>query len=142
MVRDFMDTVYEFRVKINKQWGITKLMMVQTKFLIQIARLSAIYIFITKFVLKILIMTTAAIREKLYDYIRVADDKKVKAIYALLEDQIVVEKYDWSQDADFVAELDERVRRYEAGIDKGYSLEEVKTSLEELKKERAKSAAK
>jgi hypothetical protein len=51
-------------------------------------------------------MTTAAIRERLYDYIRVADDKKVKAIYTLLEDQIIAEKFDWSQDADF-AELDE-----------------------------------
>jgi hypothetical protein len=82
-------------------------------------------------------MTTAAIREKLYDYIRVADDKEVKAIYALLEDQIVAEKYDWSQDSDFVAELDERVRRYEAGIDRGYTLDELEASIEELKKNRA-----
>jgi hypothetical protein len=33
-------------------------------------------------------MTTAAIRERLYDYIRVADDKKVVAIYTPLEEQI------------------------------------------------------
>jgi hypothetical protein len=33
-------------------------------------------------------MTIAVIREKLYDYIRVADDKKVKAIYMMLEDDI------------------------------------------------------
>jgi hypothetical protein len=83
-------------------------------------------------------MTTAAIRERLYDYIRVADDKKVKAIYTLLEDQIIAEKFDWSQDADLVAELDERVRRYEAGIDRGYSWDELKASLEQLEKERAK----
>ncbi len=30
-------------------------------------------------------MTTLAIRKKLADYIQVADDKKVKAVYALLE---------------------------------------------------------
>jgi hypothetical protein len=108
-----------------------------TKFLIQNTRLSAICIFIAKFVLKILIMTTAAIRERLYDYIREADDKKVKAIYTLLEDQIVVEKYDWSKDADFVAELDERVRRYEAGIDMGYTWDELEASIEELKKQRS-----
>ena len=77
-------------------------------------------------------MTTAAIRERLYDYIRVADDKKVKAIYILLEDQIVP-KYEWSEDEEFVAELDERVRRYEAGIDPAFSIEEAKSSLNEMK---------
>jgi hypothetical protein len=82
-------------------------------------------------------MTTTAIREKLYDYIRVADDKKVKAIYALLEDQIAP-KYEWSEDEEFVAELDERVRRYEAGIDRGYTLDELEVSINELKKKRAK----
>jgi len=81
-------------------------------------------------------MTTAAIRERLYDYIRVADDKKVKAIYALLEDQ-VIPAVDWSEDKDFVAELDERVRRYEQGIDRGYTWTEVEASIEELKKKRA-----
>ena len=30
-------------------------------------------------------MTTAAIRNKLYDYIRVAEEKKLHAIYNLLE---------------------------------------------------------
>ncbi|MDB4920308.1 hypothetical protein [Mucilaginibacter sp.] len=86
-------------------------------------------------------MTTAAIRERLYDYIRVADDKKVKAIYALLEDQ-VIPVVDWSEDKDFVAELNERVRRYEAGIDPSFSLAEVKAELEQLDKERAKSFTK
>jgi hypothetical protein len=33
-------------------------------------------------------MTTVAIRKKLVDYMQVADDKKVKAVYALLEDDI------------------------------------------------------
>jgi hypothetical protein len=88
---------------------------------------SVIYIFIAKFVLKIFN----------YDNGSVADNKKVKAIYTLLEDQIIAEKYDWSQDADFVAELDERVRRYEAGIDRGYTWDEVKASLEQMKRERA-----
>ena len=81
-------------------------------------------------------MTVAAIREKLFDYIKVADDKKIKAIYTLLEDQMVKE-YDWSQDEDFVAELDERVRRYEAGIDRGYTWDEVEASIVEMKKKRA-----
>jgi hypothetical protein len=33
-------------------------------------------------------MTTLAIREKLSNYMQVADDKKVKAMYALLKDDI------------------------------------------------------
>ena len=33
-------------------------------------------------------MTTVAIRKKLIDYMKVADDKKVKAMYALLEEDI------------------------------------------------------
>ena len=33
-------------------------------------------------------MTTVAIRKKLVDYMKIADDKKVKAMYSLLEDEI------------------------------------------------------
>lgn len=33
-------------------------------------------------------MTTVVIRKKLVDYMQVADDKKVKAVYALLEDDM------------------------------------------------------
>ena len=33
-------------------------------------------------------MTTVAIRKKLVDYMKIADDKKVKAMYAILEDEI------------------------------------------------------
>jgi hypothetical protein len=78
-------------------------------------------------------MTTTAIREKLYDFISEADDKKVKAIYALLEDQMSP-KYEWSEDEEFLAELDDRVKRYEAGIDPAFSIEEAKSSLNEMKK--------
>jgi len=82
-------------------------------------------------------MTTTAIREKLYDYIRVADDEKIKNIYLLFEDQMAP-AVDWSEDEGFVAELDERVRRWEEGIDKGVSMDEVKAGLERLKNERTK----
>jgi predicted transcriptional regulator len=33
-------------------------------------------------------MTTVAIRKKLVNYMKVADDKKIKAMYALFEDDI------------------------------------------------------
>jgi hypothetical protein len=73
-------------------------------------------------------MTTAAIREKLCDYIRDADDKKVQALYLILEDQIPF-KSDWSDDKAFVAALDEEYKSYEEGIDKGMTLEEFEASM-------------
>lgn len=50
-------------------------------------------------------MTAVAIRKKLVNYLQVADDKKVKAIYTLLEDEIEqedrisLEKYNKEIDA-------------------------------------------
>lgn len=52
-------------------------------------------------------MSGASIREKLYDYIRVADEKKLKAIYNLLEDEIE-ETAEWWKDAAVVKEFDKR----------------------------------
>ena len=86
-------------------------------------------------------MTIATIRKRLVDYIKVADDKKIEAIYTLLEDQIVPEGH-WSEDEEFVAELQERVKRYEAGIDPGLSIEESRASLKEMKLEYLKNSTK
>ena len=52
-------------------------------------------------------MTTTAIRERLYGYIREAVDDKIKNIYELFEDQRA-SSVDWSEDEEFVAELNER----------------------------------
>ena len=38
-------------------------------------------------------MTTVAIRKKLVDYMKVANDKKIKAMYALLEDDIEQDRH-------------------------------------------------
>jgi len=81
-------------------------------------------------------MTTAVIRERLYDYIKEADDEKIKAIYSLFEDQMAL-VVNWWEDKDVVAELDERVRRWKAGIDRAYSWDEVEQSINELKQKRA-----
>ncbi len=61
-------------------------------------------------------MTTAAVREKLYDYIRVADEKKLKAIYMMLEDEIT-EEVEWWKDNVFVKELDKRYTAWASGKD-------------------------
>lgn len=81
-------------------------------------------------------MTTAAVREKLYDYIRVADDKKVKAIYMMLEDDIT-EELEWWKDKGFAKELDSRYKAWANGKEKGYTNAEINASIEQLKKRRS-----
>jgi hypothetical protein len=70
-------------------------------------------------------MTTAAIREKLHGFINTADDEHVKAVYSIFEDEIA-EKCDPWEDEAFVKEMDQRIKDFESGKDKGVSWEEVK----------------
>lgn len=79
-------------------------------------------------------MTTAAIRSKLADYIRVADEKKLKAIYIMVEDEI--------NDAGPVnytpalkAELDRRVANYLDGGEM-VSAAEMNKRLQSIRKKR------
>lgn len=78
-------------------------------------------------------MRTNVIREKLYDYIRFADDKKVKAIYTMVEEEIVMKSNPWDN-ADFIEELDRRVAEYESSEDKMSTWEEVRLKAAALKK--------
>lgn len=73
-------------------------------------------------------MTTKAIRHKLYDYIRVAEDKKVKAIYTMLAGEIE-EDYDHWNDKAFVAELDKRSADFKSGKVKGVTWEDAKAQI-------------
>ena len=73
-------------------------------------------------------MTITAIREKLQNYIKTADDKKIKAIFTLVENDMQKE-VEWWGNKEFVKELNERAKRYEDGIDKGFTFEEVKEEL-------------
>ena len=58
-------------------------------------------------------MTTVAIRKKLATFMQVADDKKVKAVYALLENDIEQEELEYTDE--FKAELDKRYAYYKSG---------------------------
>lgn len=73
-------------------------------------------------------MTAAAIRHKLYDYIKGADDKKVKALYAMLETEIEQDYNHWS-DEDFIQELNKRSKAYQSGLTKGVSWEKVQERI-------------
>lgn len=72
-------------------------------------------------------MTTASIRQKLYEYIRVADEKKVKAIFTMVEEEI--EDYQWTNDKALLAELDKRSEEYKSGRVKGVSWEDAKKQI-------------
>jgi hypothetical protein len=78
-------------------------------------------------------MNTAAIRDRLYYYIRVADDKKIKAIYMMLEDDIAEETEWWNNPA-FVSELEKEYEAWDSGKDKGYSLADIKVEIVSRKK--------
>jgi hypothetical protein len=78
-------------------------------------------------------MTRTAIQVRLYDYIRVADDKKLRSIYNLLENEIN-QTTEWWQDKEFVAELDRRFDAVESGEDKGFTIEELNASISKLRK--------
>ena len=78
-------------------------------------------------------ITTTAIRVRLHGYIDEADDKQVKAIYEIFEDRISP-KVNWSEDEEFVAGLNERVRRWEEEIDCGIPVDEVKGKLEQMRR--------
>ncbi len=80
-------------------------------------------------------MTTTAIRNKLYDYIRVADEKKLQAIYHLLEGEIE-QVSEWWKDKKFVSELDNRYAALEQGADKGYTISQLQASVEKHKQKK------
>jgi predicted nucleotidyltransferase component of viral defense system len=75
------------------------------------------------------------IRHKLYDFIRVADDKKLYAIYHLLENEIENTR-EWWKDKAFTAELDHRFEVLENGTDKGFTIDELKGSVSKLRKKK------
>ena len=77
-------------------------------------------------------MSSTAIRNKLYNYIRVADDKKLNAIYNLLETEIE-QTNEWWKDKLFTDELDNRYKSLESGADKGFTIEQLEKSVSKLR---------
>ncbi len=77
-------------------------------------------------------MSTTEIRQKLFDYIRVADDKKVKAIYTILSNEIQEDTDIWTDE--FLQELNKRTADFESGKVMGFTWNEVKSRAKEFAK--------
>ena len=73
-------------------------------------------------------MTTTAIRQKLYEYIRFADDKKIKAIYTVVADD-AKETADWWEDKKLLAKINKADADMESGKDKGIMWTDAKKQL-------------
>ncbi len=67
-------------------------------------------------------MRTTQIKQQLHDYIDSAEDKKLKAIYTLVEDDLTDE---FALTAEQKKELDRRYDNYQNGIGKTYTWEEA-----------------
>ncbi len=73
-------------------------------------------------------MDTATIRQKLYEYIRSADEKKIKAIYTIVEGDID-HVNEWWKDDKLVAEIEQRSADLKSGMDAGISWTDFKKGL-------------
>lgn len=75
-------------------------------------------------------MTATNIRQRLFEYIRFADEKKVKAIYTIVEKEIN-EKHDlWTEE--FAKEMDKRASDVESGKVRGIAWKEVKANAKTI----------
>jgi hypothetical protein len=81
-------------------------------------------------------MRTAQIRQQLHDYIDLAEDKKLKAIFTLIENDITD---DYQLNMSQKEELDKRLSDHENGIGRTYTWEETVAMAEQSLKERKNS---
>ncbi len=75
-------------------------------------------------------MTTAAIRQKLHNYLETATDKKIKAIYTLVENEVEETIDDYPEQ--LKAELDRRDEAYKNGTEKIVTAAESKRRISKL----------
>ncbi len=72
-------------------------------------------------------MSTVSIRQKLHSYLEVADDKKVKAIYAIMENEIEKSALEYTDE--IKKELDSRYANYKNGKSKMITPEESRKRI-------------
>ena len=77
-------------------------------------------------------MGTSQIRQRLHNYLEVADDKKIKALYAIMEDNINEASVEYT--AEFTKELDKRYADYKAGKQQLVDADESKKRINSILK--------
>lgn len=77
-------------------------------------------------------MNTTLIRQQLHNYLEIADDKKIKAIYTVIEKDIREKEFEYSDE--FKNELDRRYKEYENGTAKMVSAQESKKRIKKILK--------
>jgi len=75
-------------------------------------------------------MNTNAIRQKLHSFLEVADDKKIKTIYSMIEAEIEDVSEDYS--AELKAELDNRHEKYKTNQSKIITPQESKRRVQDI----------
>jgi len=81
-------------------------------------------------------MSVTEIRQKLHNYLEIAGDKKIKAIYTMMEDEIEESVTEYSDE--FKRELERRTEAYKNGSEPLISASESKKRIEKLLKSRRK----
>ena len=77
-------------------------------------------------------MDTATIRQQLHNYLEIADDKKVKAIYTIIEKDI--QENDFEYPEGLKNELDKRYKEYKNGTAEMITSSESKKRIEKILK--------
>ena len=78
-------------------------------------------------------MKTTAIRQQLHNYLEIAEDKKVKAIYTMMEEEINENSVAYTDE--FKAELDTRYAGYKSGKAKMITAAESRKRIQKILKE-------
>ncbi len=73
-------------------------------------------------------MTAAAIRQKMYEYIRFADERKVKAIYTIVADE-ANDIAEWWEDQKLLEKVARADADMQSGRDKGINWQDAKKQL-------------
>ena len=77
-------------------------------------------------------MNTSSIRKQLHNYLEVADDKKIKAIYRMMENEVKESALDYTDE--LKEELDKRSADYKNGKTKFITARESKKRINKLLK--------
>lgn len=78
-------------------------------------------------------MNTVTIKEQLHNYLEIAGDKKLKALYVMVEDEIIETSVIYSEE--FKRDLDKRVNQYLCGA-KMVTPSEMNKRLQRIRKKR------